>query len=248
MTTTKKPTIVLVPGAWHPASCFDLIASSLQFYGYETIQVTTPSVGSSEPFSADVQAIRDAIRTASKKGEVLLFMHSYGGVPGCCAIEGLRKEDLPEGGVTSLVFCTSWMLDVGETILANPIVNPRKARAVSDDPLEVWKPRGGATHCFYGDLSPEDQEMWIARLRHQKFDTIMKSPVTYAAWKSVPTTYILCTKDEAIGYETQLGLVERAGKEGIHVKTERLEASHSPFLSMPEAVVEAIRRAALETN
>jgi hypothetical protein len=57
---------------------------------------------------------------------------------------------------------------------------------------------------------------------------------------------MFCTQDEAIGYETQLGLVERASNEGIHIRTERLEASHSPFLSMPDAVVEAIRRAALE--
>lgn len=242
----KKPTIVMVPGAWHPASCFDLIASSLQSHGYETIQVTTPTVGSSQPFSADVQAIRDAIKSASDAGEVLLFMHSYGGVPGCCAVEGLLKEDLKEGGVTALVFCTAWMLDVGEAILSNPISYTSKARAASNDPLEVWKPRGGAAHCFYGDLSREEQERWLGMLRHQDFDTIMKSPVTYAAWKHVPSTYIVCTEDKAISYETQLGLVERAKKEGVHLRTEQLEASHSPFLSMPEAVVEAIRRAALE--
>ena len=41
-------------------------------------------------------------------------------------------------------------------------------------------------------------------------------------------------------------IVKRAGKEGMLLRTERLEASHSPFLSMPEAVVDAIRRAALE--
>lgn len=95
--TNKKPTIVMVPGAWHGTNCFDLIASSLQSHGYETIQVTTPSVGSAQPFSADVQAIRDAIAAASDSGDVLLFMHSYGGVPRCCAVEGLRKEDVREG-------------------------------------------------------------------------------------------------------------------------------------------------------
>jgi pimeloyl-ACP methyl ester carboxylesterase len=157
----KKPSIVMVPGAWHPASCFDLIASSLQSHGYETIQVTTPTVGSTQPFSADVQAIRDAIKAASDTGDVLLFMHSYGGVPGCCAVEGLRKQDLHEGGVTALVFCTAWALDVGECILSNPIAYPSKARTVSDDPLKVWEARGGVANCFYGDLSREAQEMWV---------------------------------------------------------------------------------------
>lgn len=122
----KKPGIVMVPGAWHPASCFDLTASSLQSHGYETIQVTTPTVGSTQPFSADVEAIHDAIKAASDAGDVLLFMHSYGGVPGCCAVEGLRKQDLQDGGVTALVFCTTWALDVGESILSNPHCLPKQ--------------------------------------------------------------------------------------------------------------------------
>lgn len=159
---------------------------------------------------------------------------------------GAAKGGCPGGGVTALVFCTSWALDVGESIIENPIVYTSKARRVSNNPLEVWEPRGGAPHCFYGDLSREQQETWVGRLKEHDFDTIMKSPVTYAAWKHVPSTFIFCTEDKAISYQTQLEIVERARKEAMLLRTERLEASHSPFLSMPEAVVDAIRRAALE--
>lgn len=241
----------MVPGAWHPASCFDLVATSLQSHGYKTIQVTTPTVGSTLPFSADVDAISSAISGCAEKGEeVLLFMHSYGGVPGCCAVEGWARESLAQagkpGGVVALVFCTAWMLDVGEAILSNAIINNSKARGVSDDPIEVWKPRGGAAHCFYNDLELPEQEKWVGRLKHHNFDLIMRTPVTYAAWKHLPTTYIFCTEDNTIIYQTQQNLVERARKEGLHLRTERLEASHSPFLSMPEAVGDCVRRAALE--
>jgi pimeloyl-ACP methyl ester carboxylesterase len=251
--TSTKPTIIMVPGAWHPASCFDAIASSLQSHSYKTIQITTPTVGSTLPFSADVKAIRSAISDSADKGEeVLLFMHSYGGVPGCCAVEGLSRESLAQtgkrGGVVGLVFCTAWMLDVGEAILSNPIVNSSKARGVSDDPMEVWKPRGGPAHCFYNDMNAMEQERWVGMLKHHSFDTVMRSEVTYAAWKHVPTTYIFCTEDNTIIYQTQQNLVERARKEGSHLRTERLDASHSPFLSMPEAVVDCVRRAALEDD
>lgn len=100
-----KPIIVTVPGAWYPASCFDLTASPFESHGCETIQLTSPTVGRTQPFLADVEASRDAIKTASDTGKVLLlFMHSYGGVLGCCAVEGLRNQDLQEGGVTALVF------------------------------------------------------------------------------------------------------------------------------------------------
>lgn len=244
---TAKPTIILVPGAWHPASCWDLVASGLQSHGYRTVQVTTPTVGNVEiPYRADVQAIRNAITSAGE--DVLLVMHSYGAVPGCCAVESLRREDLGEGkgGVVGLVFCTAWMLDVGECILENSIVYSAKARAVSDDPIEVWKPRGGAAEVFYNDLPKAEQEKRVAMLKHHKQETILRSIVTYAAWRHVPSTYLLCSLDKTIVYETQQGMVERAQKEGVDLKTEVLEAGHSPFLSKPEAVVEAIRRAAGE--
>ena len=242
----------MVPGAWHPASCWDLVATSLQSHNYKTIQVTTPTVGNLDiPFSADVQAIRHAISSASDSGEdILLVTHSYGGVPGCCAVEGLLKTNVENGkgrgGIIRIVFITSWMLDAGECILENAVANASKSRAVSDDPLEVWKLWGGAAEVFYNDLPEAEQEMWVGRLKWQKYETALKSPVTYAAWRFVPCTYLLCELDKAIVIGTQRAMVERAQKEGVGMKTEVLEAGHSPFLSVPDEVVAGIRRAAGE--
>ena len=246
----SKPTILLIPGAWHSADCWNLVASGLQSHGYKTVQVTTPTVGNVEvPFSADVQAIRDAIISASEAGEnVILVPHSYGGVPACCAVEGLRKKDVGDGkgGVTGLVFCTSWMLDEGECILENVAIYAVKARTISDDPVEVWKARGGAAEVFYNDLPKAEQEKWVGMLNHHKYETVLKSTVTYAAWRHVPSTYLLCTEDRTIPIQTQEALVGRAKKDGAEMKTEMLRAGHSPFLSVPDEVVQAIRRAAGE--
>ena len=70
------------------------------------------------------------------------------------------------------------------------------------------------------------------------------SKVTYAPWKHVPSTYILCDQDATMGVPPQQKLVapERGGKWNVV----HLDAGHSPFLSMPEKVEQIIREAAGE--
>lgn len=66
---------------------------------------------------------------------------------------------------------------------------------------------------------------------------------TYAAWKDVPSAYLYCTRDQAIPFAVQKLMVEQTGK-GYGIRTEILDASHSPFISKPEETALAIRRAA----
>jgi pimeloyl-ACP methyl ester carboxylesterase len=51
----------------------------------------------------------------------------------------------------------------------------------------------------------------------------------------VPTTYVICDRDNAIPVPAQEMLAGRADN------VTRLDASHSPFLSQPDAVVGIIR-------
>ena len=248
-----KPTILLVPGAWHPPTCWAPLTTSLINHGYKTLPITTPTVGNlSVPFNSDVAAIRNVITAESELGnDVLLVAHSYGGVPSCCAVEGLTKADLSQGGVVGMVFVTSWMLDSDESILENAIVDrdtASQSRAKSNDAHEVFKARGGPATVFYDDLSEAEQERHVALLQPHKYETVLESEVSYAAWRFVECTYLLCKLDKAILYETQLKIVARARGKGISVKTEELEAGHSPFLSMPEVVVGCLRRAAGEVG
>ena len=73
----------------------------------------------------------------------------------------------------------------------------------------------------------------------------MHSPCTYAAWRDVPSTYLYCLQDAAIPIEIQKAMVEGTAS-GTGIKTETVDASHSPFLSKPDEVTAAIRRAAGE--
>jgi pimeloyl-ACP methyl ester carboxylesterase len=83
MSTSSKPTILLVPGAWIPSECYDSLRHLLDREGYNSVAVDHPSVGS-EP--ADQTLERDVAKLSNtlsqliddEDKEVVLFLHSYG--------------------------------------------------------------------------------------------------------------------------------------------------------------------------
>ena len=71
----------------------------------------------------------------------------------------------------------------------------------------------------------------------------MKSALTYAAWRKIPSTYLYCENDNGIPLARQEQMVARAAGA---ISTERCSAGHSPFLSQPDLVARIIRKAAGE--
>lgn len=92
---------------------------------------------------------------------------------------------------------------------------------------------------FYHDLSPEDQKKWIAQLTHTSA-AVFSGKSTYEPWHSIPCTFIFCEDDKAIPLGLQQGMATAMGD----ITTFSIAASHSPFLSAPEKVVEGIELAA----
>lgn len=121
---TSTTTFVMVPGAWHPASALDPVAKPLRADGYTVSGVDLPSCGAEPPlggFGPDVDAISRAIAAEADAGkDVVVFMHSYGGVVGTQACRGLGKREREaagkKGGVVRLVYCCAFLLGDGELI------------------------------------------------------------------------------------------------------------------------------------
>lgn len=67
-----------------------------------------------------------------------------------------------------------------------------------------------------------------------------------AAWKNIPTSYLICENDRPIPLALQESMIATAKKQGGEIETERLFVSHSPHLVMPEKVAGFLRRAAGE--
>jgi hypothetical protein len=92
---SRKPTLVLVPGAWHSASTWVKVASLLETQQYKCVGVSLPSATAnpSATFLEDLKAVRSAIVAETSQGrDVVVVVHSYGGIVGSSAIKGLTQE------------------------------------------------------------------------------------------------------------------------------------------------------------
>lgn len=118
-----KPTIVFAPGAWHQPSCFDRIRQSLHGRGYSTDAVSYPSVGfqPNSTLSDDATALRGVLEKVVSTGkEVVLVLHSYGGMVGSNAVDGLgvheRAQQRKKGGVIMVVFMAAFAVPKGKSV------------------------------------------------------------------------------------------------------------------------------------
>lgn len=85
----SQPTIVIVPGACQPPSLYVPFTKALEAQSVPTVVVSLPSVGASpglKDFAADVPLIRQIVTSLlDKEKDVVVLMHSYGGIPGSAA-------------------------------------------------------------------------------------------------------------------------------------------------------------------
>lgn len=111
-----KPTIILVPGAWHRASSYGDLIKPLESAGYKVIAIDIPSVVApgdepTEGWTDDVTLIQKSIKAEADAGnDVAVLVHSYGGLPGAQAIEGFEKH------VVRLVYLCAFTVDVGGSL------------------------------------------------------------------------------------------------------------------------------------
>lgn len=92
---------------------------------------------------------------------------------------------------------------------------------------------------FYHDLPEADQKRYASILRNVP-TTQSTTPITQAAYMYHPVTYLFCENDRALPIEVQKGMVDKIRGLGVNIETETCEASHSPFLSMPERVLQVV--------
>jgi pimeloyl-ACP methyl ester carboxylesterase len=97
----STPTFLLIPGAWHLPAYFDPVISYLSNHHYPSVAVTLPDVNSSPAatsIQSDVSVAADALTALLNNGsDVIVVMHSYGGMVGTDAV-GRVVEERPGHG------------------------------------------------------------------------------------------------------------------------------------------------------
>ena len=245
MSELKKPTIVIVPGAWHLPIHFQPLTSRLEKAGYTVHALHLPSIGDNPTtvdFSEDVELIRDTIQQATDQGDdVVVVVHSAGGVTGSEGTQGLSKAERQksgkEGGVVRMVYIAAFAAPEGVGVFR--ATNGPDPWIILEGP--VCRP-GDPIHRFYHDLPLNEAEEAVSNLRLHSTGALW-SDATYAAWKHIPSTYLVCENDQAIPLAAQEAMI--ADPEAKFT-VERCIASHSPMLSMPDFTTEVVRRAAGE--
>jgi hypothetical protein len=217
MSTTTRPTVLLVHGAWHGPWAFDAFQPVLHAQGWPTRVVALPSSATIDPGSTgagvheDAAAVRSALQDID--GPVVVLAHSYGGIPVSQAI-----ADAPD--VVHVVYLAAYQLDVGESMFSAHGV-PLPASPAGLVPL-AGEPRA----MFYADVPTDLADRAISRLGTQSLRSCVE-PLTAAGWHRVPSTYVVCEQDGALPVELQERFALRSGD------VRRLPSGHSPFLSMP---------------
>ena len=222
--------VLLVPGAWHGPWAWDEVAHRLADRGFHVSVADLASTGA-EPATLgglydDAARFQEA--AARLPGTVLAVGHSYGGM-----VLSQGASSVPNVG--HLVYLAAFMLDVGQSVLSLfggqiPPILSVDAEQRATTPLDP-------ALLFYNGCSPETTENAIARLTPHSVSSF-EQPLTAAAWRDVPSTYVLTAQDHGIPENAQRQMASQASRRHT------LDTGHSAQLSQPGLVVDLIERAA----
>jgi pimeloyl-ACP methyl ester carboxylesterase len=235
---TPKPTIVLVHGAWADASSWSGEVGRLQRDGYLVRAIDNPLRG----LTSDTEEVKGFLSTIT--GPIVLVGHSYGGAVITNAAAG-------NPNVRALVYVDAAAPDVGEATgqLSG------KTSALSADAATLFDrvPYAGAPagavqlylkknvflRNFASDLPARTaQRLWATQrpAATAAFDT----PSAAAAWKTIPSWYVIGMSDQIITPESELAMAHRANSHIMEVPG----GSHLTLISHPVAVTNQILAAA----
>ncbi|MER7944414.1 alpha/beta hydrolase [Streptomyces sp. NPDC094458] len=217
-----KPAILLVHGAWHGAWCWEKFVPELTARGWHVVTVELPSASADPEDNAGMYDDARVIRTCLDgiEGRVTVLAHSYGGVP-------VTQAAASADNVDRIVYLSAFQLDEGDSL-----VGLSEGQMQSGDTGTLPVPDDPAKHLF-GDVPAEDAARATQRLVPQSLKSFSE-PLTAVAWKTVPSSYIVCEQDEILPPAFQEAMSARSER------SYRLPSGHSPFLSMPAELAELI--------
>jgi pimeloyl-ACP methyl ester carboxylesterase len=224
---SEKPTIVLVHGGFVDGSGWQAVHQLLTAQGHDVRIVQNPTLS----LEGDVAATRWVLDQV--EGPVVLVGHSYGGA--------VVTEAGTHDRVQSVVYIAAFAPDKGESV-NTLIADPPPGAPVPPilPPYEGFLLLDGTkfAHSFAADLPP-GQAAFMADSQVPWGVDALSGAVTDPAWRSRPSWYLVATDDRMIPPPAQRAMAERAGS-----TVSEVAASHSVYLSRPDAVASIIAQAA----
>ncbi len=225
---STKPTIVLVHGAFADGSSWSKVIPILEGHGYYVIAVQNPLTSLADDIATTKRVI-DA-----QKGPVVAVGHSYGGAVITDAAAG-------NANVKSLVYVAAFAPDAGEALAAAgaKLAPAALGKALVPDAAGFLYIDRAKFHDVFCKDVPAAEARIMAATQKPVNSSVFGAITTNAAWKTVPSWYIVCSEDQAINPEAERFLAKR-----MNAKTTEIRSSHVPFLSHPKDVARVIEAAA----
>lgn len=211
MTEATRP-LLLIHGAWHGSWFWHRVEPLLLEAGIEHLSLELPL----SSYADDVAAVRAA---AAQLGEgVVACGHSYGG-------RVLSTAALAPTPVRHLIYVAAPMPDER---MMEYYANADRFRGEGVPDFEpAW--------CkFYSSLDRDTAAEAYAHLRPQPSGAGAMQGLDNRPWRTIETTYVVCTEDQALPPDVQREMAANAN----HVA--EIESDHSPFLSAPAALTEVL--------
>jgi pimeloyl-ACP methyl ester carboxylesterase len=228
---TAPATAVLVHGGWHDGWSWHLVRELLDRSGVPSVALDLPMT----TLDQDAAVLREAL--AGIEGDAIVVAHSWGG-----NVATLGASGAPN--VRHLIYLAAVLTEAGHPALA-PSAVPKgretmRSKVVIETETTTEIDREASLEVFYPDVEPSLARQAAARLRpFQKAGYTVIETGAVAAWRTIPTTYVVCTEDRMIHPDTQRDMAAAAGAEVIE-----WDSSHSPFLSHPDLVADLVARRA----
>jgi len=227
--STQAPArnVVLVHGGFVDGSGWQGVYSILTKDGYNVTIVQNPTLS----LEGDVAATRRIID--DQPGPVVLVGHSYGGA----VITEAGRHDK----VAALGYICAFAPDTGEsvnTLIADPPPGAPVPPILPPKDGFLFLDRDKFHGSFAGDL-PADQAAFMADSQVPWGVDALAGTISEPAWRTKPAWYLITTEDKMIPPPAQRAMSQRAG-----AKVTEVAASHSVYVSKPDAVANLIEQAA----
>ncbi|CZR55098.1 uncharacterized protein PAC_04984 [Phialocephala subalpina] len=230
----SRPSILLIPGSFALPEFYDAVVDPVKAKGYDfrSLHLPTVGLGPGKPREGippnmynDAAFIAKEVETLADEGkDVILIAHSYGGIPITQCVKGLAKGE--RVGMRETQFTSRNIISRSN----DAAFIAKEVETLADEGKDGWRKGREA----------EEGEAWIRKMScHSAIS--FTNELTYAGYKDVPVSYLVCEEDLVIPLKNQREEIEMIEREsGRKVDVTSIKTGHVPIASQPQLVIDWI--------
>ena len=239
---THEPAVLLVHGGFHLPETYAPFLNDLSKAGFVVRCPHLPTNGDVRPpkatFEDDVKTVRAVTSDLAIAGHrIIILAHSYGGLVASDAVTEELYAKQGSAGVIQMIYLSAWLIQPRTSLtqlFEKYGFQSKLELGFDEDGMAL--PKNGP-EALYHDIERGRAEELSEKLVTHNF-WVLSTTMTNTPWMDVPTLYVYCAKDVGISLDLQKIMVKDAVESGaMELSVRTLESSHSPFWSMPDAVV-----------